>query len=250
MRPACDEGPAGHIARRRRSARPEIASLARAITSAGWTVRSYASAGEFLEVYDPSKPGCILLDMRMPGMCGTTIQRRLASRGFHPSIVFVTGYADVPEAVQAVRSGAIDVLVKPVSDQQLLSAIERAVEHDVWSREDESRRAEIRRRWALLSRREQQVVKLVLSGMLNKQIAAELGISQRTVEVHRYHAMKKMQANHVVELYKMLVEILEYRESETTLRTIRDPADPDRDRSKSRPSPNREGPDDIGHSVR
>ena len=183
-------------------------TLLRTISSAGWTVRSYASGEEFLKVYDPSKAGCVVLDVRMPGLSGITIQKRLASRGFQTSIVFMTGYPDVPAAVQAVRSGAIDVLVKPFHEQQLLSAIERAVEQDVKARKDASRREEIRQRLTSLSRREQQVVKLVLSGMLNKQIAAELRISPRTVEVHRHEAMKKMQVDSVVRLFKMIMEIL------------------------------------------
>lgn len=182
-------------------------SLTRILNSAGWTVRSYASGEAFFEGFDPAEPGCILLDMRMPGARGITIKKRLTSQGVHTSIIFMTGRADVPEALQALRSGAVDVLVKPFNEEAVLSAVERATASDVRWREDEERRETVRWRWRRLSRRERQVVDLVLSGMLNKQIAAELGISQRTVEVHRHHAMNKMEADCVLELYKMIVMI-------------------------------------------
>jgi len=184
-----------------------LSALARTLASAGWDVETYASGQAFLEAYDAARPGCVLLDLRMPGMSGLRVQQKLAERGCRASIVFMTGHADVPAAVKAIKCGGLDCLQKPFAEEQLLDTVERAVEGDVEARRRAARRAELEARLALLTARERDVLRLLLAGMLNKQIAAELGISQRTVEVHRHHLMRKMQAGSVVHLLKMTLEV-------------------------------------------
>ncbi len=182
-----------------------LKALHRTISAAGWNVRSFSSPESFLDVYDPDTPGCIVLDVRMPEVNGLAVQERLAGRGSLTPIIFITAYGDVPRAVEAMRGGAIDFLEKPLSTERLLKRIEDAVEQDAISRRANAEQSEVERRLALLTPREREVLDLVLAGKLNKQIAAELQIAQRTVEVHRHQIMKKMQAETGIHLAKMIL---------------------------------------------
>ena len=177
-------------------------SLTRLLTSAGYGVEAFASAGEFLARERYTGPCCLVLDMRMPGVTGLDLQETLAAAGRRLSIVFVTGHVDVPMSVRAMKRGAADLLTKPFDDKDLLAAIQRAVAKDAQDLGEEARVAELRERVARLSPREAQVFALVVTGMLNKQIAAALGIGEKTVKVHRARVMQKMQAGSVAELVR------------------------------------------------
>ena len=178
-------------------------SLTRLLTSAGYTVEAFASAGEFLARERYTGPCCLVLDMRMPGLTGLELQETLAAAGRRLSIVFVTGHVDVPMSVRAMKRGAADLLTKPFDDKDLLAAIQRAVAKDAQDLGEEARVAELRERVARLSPREAQVFALVVTGMLNKQIAAALGIGEKTVKVHRARVMEKMRAGSVAELVRL-----------------------------------------------
>jgi len=177
-------------------------SLTRLLTSAGYTVEAFASAGEFLARERYTGPCCLVLDMRMPGLTGLELQETLAAAGRRLSIVFVTGHVDVPMSVRAMKRGAADLLTKPFDDKDLLAAIQRAVAKDAQDLGEEARVAELRERVARLSPREAQVFALVVTGMLNKQIAAALRIGEKTVKVHRARVMQKMRAGSVAELVR------------------------------------------------
>jgi len=181
-------------------------SLTRVLVSAGYTVEAFASAEEFLA--RPSHPGpcCLVLDVRMPGLTGIQLQEMLAATGRRMSIVFVTGYADVPMSVEAMKAGAVDLLTKPVDDHALTGAIQRAVTRDEHDRAAEARRAEIQGRVSMLTTRETAVFALVVTGMLNRQIAAALGIAEKTVKVHCGRVMKKMRAGSVAGLVRLADE--------------------------------------------
>ena len=181
-------------------------SLARLVKGAGYRVEAYASAHEFLSRPPEEGPACLLLDVRMPGLTGLDLQETLAIAAHSTSIVFITGYRDVRASVKAMKAGAVDFLTKPVDDQELLGAIERAVARASAARQEEDRVTEIRERIKTLTPREAEVFALVVTGMLNKQIAFDLGVSEKMVKVHRGRVMEKMRAGSLAELVRLADE--------------------------------------------
>jgi FixJ family two-component response regulator len=169
-------------------------------------VQAYASAQEFLAGFDPARSGCLVLDIRMPGMSGLELQEELNSRGAMLPIIFITGHGDVPMAVEAMQRGAMDFLQKPFRDQDLLDRINKALDKDRAGRELLGNRERIRARIAGLTPREREVMALVARGNANKVIAGDLELSQRTVEIHRAHVMEKMGANSLAHLVRMVIE--------------------------------------------
>jgi len=178
-------------------------SLARLITTAGYEVEAFASAREFLARPLSEGPCCLVLDVRMPGLTGLALQEALATAGHHLSIVFITGYGDVPTTVKAMTGGAVDVLTKPVNDRTLLSAIERAMTRARQRWREHAKITEIQDRVKTLTPRETEVFALVVTGMLNKQIASDLGVSEKMVKVHRGRIMQKMRAGSLAELVRL-----------------------------------------------
>lgn len=180
--------------------------LERTLTSAGWRVRMYESGPVFLDAFDPDRPGCLILDLRMPRMNGLTVQEKLMAMGSTLPIIFLTAFGDVPTAVQAIQAGAVDFLEKPFSNQQLLRLVEQALEQDAQLRAHRQRRAEREARLAHLTPREREVLDRVVAGDTNKEIAAQLGIGLRTVEMHRQQVMRKLGARSAVDLMHLLYE--------------------------------------------
>ena len=178
-------------------------SLRRVLAASGYAVEEFASAVDFLARARSPRPCCLVLDMRMPGLSGLDLQAALAAAGRRLSIVFVTGHVDVPMTVQAMKNGAVDLLTKPFGGKELLDAVQRAVAKDTEDRGNEMRAAELAERATRLSPREMQVFALVVTGMLNKQIAGVLGVVEKTVKVHRARVMTKMQAGSVAELVRL-----------------------------------------------
>jgi FixJ family two-component response regulator len=178
-------------------------SLSRLLAVAGYTVEAFASAREFLTRVPSEGPCCLVLDVRMPGLTGIELQAALAAAGRRMSIVFVTGHIDVPMSVKAMKGGAVDLLTKPIDRQELLAAIVRAVAKDAEDLSEEIRIAEIRQRVKTLTVRETEVFALVVTGMLNKQIAFDLGVVEKTIKVHRARVMEKMRAGSVAELVRL-----------------------------------------------
>jgi FixJ family two-component response regulator len=181
-------------------------SLARLVKGAGYRVEAYASAHEFLARPPEEGPACLLLDVRMPGLTGLDLQETLAIATHSTSIVFISGYRDVRASVKAMKAGAVDFLTKPVDDVELLGAIERAVARAGAARLEEDRVTEIRERIKTLTPREAEVFALVVTGMLNKQIAFDLGVSEKMVKVHRGRVMEKMRARSLAELVRLADE--------------------------------------------
>jgi two-component system, LuxR family, response regulator FixJ len=177
------------------------------LRSVGLPARSFSSAVEFLDEFDPQAPGCLVLDLRMPGMSGRELQKRLLEMGSRTPIIFVTAHGDVPTAVDAVKDGAVDFIQKPFQDQKLLDMVNEALELDERLREEQWEREAVEARVATLTPRERQVMALVAAGKLNKTAARELGISQRTVEIHRARVMEKMQARSVPDLVQMVMKL-------------------------------------------
>ena len=178
-------------------------ALARLMRSAELRAETFASAREFLERERPDGPGCMVLDLSMPGSTGLELQQDMAAADIDLPIIFLTGHGNVPSSVKALKSGAVDFLEKPVDDDRLLSAIKDAVEQNVRTRRDRARLSEIQERVARLTRRELQVFRLVVQGKLNKQVAAELGMSEKTVKVHRARVMQKMEADSLAQLVRL-----------------------------------------------
>jgi len=173
--------------------------------SVGLAAESFGSAQEYLGAFDPSRPGCLVLDVRMKGMSGLDLQQRLSSEPLHPPIVVITGHGDVPMAVRAVKSGAVDFIEKPFNDQVLLDAVHRAFEQDAERRGQASQRADIEERLQRLTPREREILDLVVMGRRNKVIAADLGITQSTVEAHRAKVMEKTEARSLSDLMRMML---------------------------------------------
>ena len=183
------------------------ASLKLLLKTLGLPAQTYASAQEFLATFDERRGGCLVLDIRMPGMSGLELQEELNTRGAMMPIIFITGHGDVPMAVEAMQRGAMDFLQKPFRDQDLLDRITEALARDRAGRELLGNRQRIRARVADLTPREREVMALVTQGKANKVIAADLDLSQRTVEIHRAHVMEKMGANSLAHLVRMAIEV-------------------------------------------
>jgi FixJ family two-component response regulator len=173
------------------------------VESVGLRAESFASGEEFLRKKHNSRPSCLVLDVRLPQMSGLDFQRRLGETGMHIPIIFVTAHGDIPMSVRALKSGAVEFLTKPFRDQDLLDAIQQALERDQTAQEQQAEIHDLQERYYALTVREREVMTLVVSGMLNKQIASEIGASEATVKVHRGHVMQKMQAASVVDLVRM-----------------------------------------------
>jgi len=173
------------------------------IRSVGLRVDTFASADEFMLAKRPDVPACLVLDVRMPGVSGLDLQRRLSESHIFIPIIFITGHGDIPMSVRAMKEGAAEFLTKPVRGQDLLDAIQKAVAHDRGVRKSRAELADIRTRFESLTPRETEVLNLVVAGLLNKQIADELGMSELTVKTHRAHVMEKTQADSLAQLVRM-----------------------------------------------
>ena len=182
------------------SVREALASLVRSI---GLRVKLFSSAQEFLQNPRPESPSCVVLDVRLPGPSGLDCQRQLREAGLNIPIIFITGHGDIPMSVRAMKAGAVEFLTKPFRDQDLIDAVQSALEMDRAARLQEKDLADLRERFASLTKREQEVMSWVVSGLLNKQIAGQLGTSEVTVKVHRGQVMRKMAAESVADLVRM-----------------------------------------------
>jgi FixJ family two-component response regulator len=178
-----------------------LSSLLRAV---GWQVETFATAAAFLEFRRPDLPACLLLDIRLPGLSGLDLQRQLVDRGEPPPIIFMSSHGDIPMTVQAMRAGAVEFLPKPFGEEALLAVIDAAIERDTAGRAGRAEMAGLRQRIGSLSLREHEVMLLIVKGLLNKQAAAALGITEATIKVHRRRVMEKMAAQSLPELVRMV----------------------------------------------
>ncbi|MGA2046444.1 MAG: response regulator transcription factor [Terracidiphilus sp.] len=184
--------------------RDGIQSLIRSI---GLRAETFASARDFMAAKRPDAPACLVLDVRMPGLSGLDLQRQLSDAHFHIPIIFITGHGDIPMTVRAMKDGAMEFLTKPVRGQDLLDAVQKAIAYDRGLRKERAELMEMRKRFNSLTPRETEVLKLVVAGLLNKQIADELGMSELTVKTHRAHVMEKTQAESLAHLVRMAERI-------------------------------------------
>ncbi len=182
-------------------------SLRFLLKSVGLSARTLASAREFLDSYKPKQPGCVVLDVRMPGMSGLELQQQLNLRGAIIPVIFITGHGDIPMAVEAMQHGAFDFLQKPFRDQDLIDRIQRALERDARNRTSLEQHDRIRERFASLTPREREVLELMTQGKPNKVMAGDLGVSQRTVEIHRARVMEKTGAASLAQLVRMTMDL-------------------------------------------
>jgi FixJ family two-component response regulator len=178
-------------------------ALSRLLRAAGFDVSCHSSAAEYLEQDDRSQAGCLLLDVAMPGITGLDLQNALVSSGNERAIVFLTGHGDIPKSVQAMKAGAIDFLTKPIEDEKLLAAVQIAIEKDGQKRLLRAQQESLEQRIATLTHREREVLEHVVSGQLNKQIAADLGTVEKTIKVHRARVMAKMGATSIADLVRL-----------------------------------------------
>jgi FixJ family two-component response regulator len=182
-------------------------SLRLLLKSVGLPTLTHTSAQEYLDAWDPAQPGCLVLDVRMPGMSGLELQEELNRRGAIVPVIFISGHGDIPMAVDAIQHGAFDFLQKPFRDQDLIDRVQRALAIDHANRETLAQRDTVRQRYESLTPREQEVIALVTQGKANKVMAGDLGVSQRTVEIHRARVMEKMGAQSLAQLVRMVIDL-------------------------------------------
>jgi len=177
------------------------------IKSVGLHVETFGSSREFMQRKPPDAPGCLVLDVRLPGLSGLDLQRELNESNIRIPIIFMTGHGDIPMSVRAMKNGALEFLTKPVRGQDLLDAIQQAIAHDRAARRERAKMADLRTRFDLLTLREREVLDLIVAGLLNKQIAGELNIGEVTIKTHRAHIMQKTQAESLAHLVRMNEEL-------------------------------------------
>jgi FixJ family two-component response regulator len=179
------------------------AAISRLLGAVGLKTHTFASGKEFFEAELPDLPGCAVLDVRLPGLSGLDLQQKMVEKGIHFPIVFITGHGDIPMSVRAMKAGAVEFLTKPFRDQDLLDAIAAAIQNDREERRQRSEITKLRQRYDRLTPREREVLSMVVAGLLNKQIALQLGASEKTIKIHRGRIMQKMQARSLADLVKM-----------------------------------------------